>query len=73
MCRYTVQPPIFVLRFPALSLFDMVFYIFTQLLALYLITASMAEWLRACLKLRCAGGREFNPRPGQYSRMSFSS
>ena len=25
------------------------------------------------LKLRCAGGREFNPRPGQYSRMSFSS
>ena len=26
-----------------------------------------------CLKLRCAGGREFNPRPGQYSRMSFSS
>ncbi len=21
----------------------------------------------------CAGGREFNPRPGQYSRMSFSS
>ena len=26
-----------------------------------------------CLKLRCAGGREFDPRPGQYSRMSFSS
>ena len=26
-----------------------------------------------CLKLRCAGGREFEPRPGQYSRMSFSS
>ena len=25
------------------------------------------------LKLRCAGGREFDPRPGQYSRMSFSS
>ena len=25
------------------------------------------------LKLRCAGGREFNPRPGQYGRMSFSS
>ena len=23
-------------------------------------------------KLRCSGGREFNPRPGQYSRMSFS-
>ena len=23
--------------------------------------------------IRCAGGREFNPRPGQYSRMSFSS
>ena len=21
----------------------------------------------------CVGGREFNPRPGQYSRMSFSS
>ena len=42
-------------------------------------TASVAEWLRAwdtltmfrSLKLRCAGGREFNPRPGQYSRMSF--
>ena len=28
---------------------------------------------RVCLKLRCAGGREFDPRPGQYSRMSFSS
>ena len=26
-----------------------------------------------CLKLRCAGLREFDPRPGQYSRMSFSS
>ena len=26
-----------------------------------------------CLKLRCAGGREFNPRPGKYSRISFSS
>ena len=26
-----------------------------------------------CFKLRCAGGREFNPRTGQYSRMSFSS
>ena len=25
------------------------------------------------LKLRSAEGREFNPRPGQYSRMSFSS
>ena len=25
------------------------------------------------LKLRCAEGREFEPRPGQYSRMSFSS
>ena len=24
-------------------------------------------------KLRCAGGREFDHRPGQYSRMSFSS
>ena len=22
---------------------------------------------------RCAGGREFEPRPGHYSRMSFSS
>ena len=36
----------------------------------------MAEWLRALdtlTKLLCAGGREFNPRPGQYSRMSFSS
>ena len=27
----------------------------------------------SCLKLRCAEGREFDPRPGQYSRMSFSS
>ena len=26
-----------------------------------------------CLKLRCAGGHEFELRPGQYSRMSFSS
>ena len=23
--------------------------------------------------IRCAGGREFNPRPGQYSRVSCSS
>ena len=42
-------------------------------------TASVAEWLRAWDTLtmfeaiQCAGGREFNPRPGQYSRMSFSS
>ena len=28
---------------------------------------------RVCLKLQCAEGREFEPRPGQYSRMSFSS
>ena len=27
----------------------------------------------SCLKLRCAEGREFDPRPGQYIRMSFSS
>ena len=27
----------------------------------------------SALNLRCAGGREFDPRPGQYSRMSFSS
>ena len=33
----------------------------------------MAEWVREVVKLRCAGGREFDPRPGQYSRMSFSS
>ena len=26
-----------------------------------------------CLKLMCAESREFDPRPGQYSRMSFSS
>ena len=26
-----------------------------------------------CLKLRCAGRRECNPRPGQYGKMSFSS
>ena len=26
-----------------------------------------------CLKLRCVGGRQFDPRPGIYSRMSFSS
>ena len=24
------------------------------------------------LKLRCVEGREFDPRPGQYSRMNFS-
>ena len=38
----------------------------------------MAEWLRAwdtltMFEVLCAGGREFNPRLGQYSRMSFSS
>ena len=41
----------------------------------------MAEWLRAwdnltmfeAMVCRCAGGRGFDPRPGQYSRMSFSS
>ena len=39
---------------------------------------AVAEWVGRrtpcpCLKLRCAGGREFEPRPGQYSRMSSSS
>ena len=34
----------------------------------------MGDYGMAGLKLpRCAGGCEFNPRPGQYSRMSFSS
>ena len=41
-------------------------------------TAAVAEWVRAwdtltIFELRCVGGREFDPRPGQYSRMSFSS
>ena len=32
----------------------------------------MAEWLRACdtLAMMEAGGREFDPRPGHYGRMS---
>ena len=42
---------------------------------------AVAEWVGPkgcrtpcpCLKLRYAGGREFEHRPGQYSRMSFSS
>ena len=35
----------------------------------------MVEWLRAwdTLATMEAGGREFNPRPGHYSRMSFES
>ena len=43
------------------------------------LIASVAEWLRAWDTLamfeaiRCAGSREFDLRPGQYSRMSFSS
>ena len=42
------------------------------------MTTSVAEWLRAwdtltMFEAMVAGGREFNPRPGQYSRMSFSS
>ena len=42
-------------------------------------TAAVAEWLGRrtltliMLTLRRAEGREFNPRPGQHSRMSFSS
>ena len=41
-------------------------------------SASMAEWLRAWDTLAIdevmeAGGREFDPRPGHYSRMSFLS
>ena len=37
----------------------------------------VAEWLRAwdtltIFESTVCGGREFNPRPGQYSRMSFS-
>ena len=38
-------------------------------------TAAVAEWFghRIMLTLRRAEGREFDPRPGQYSRMSFSS
>ena len=42
----------------------------------YNLTASVAEWLRAWDTLtmfEAAGGREFNPRPGQCSMMSFSS
>ena len=40
------------------------------------VYASMAEWLwawdtLATMKLMEAGGREFDPRPGHYSRMSF--
>ena len=39
---------------------------------IYLVpTAAVAEWLAR--RTLCAEGREFNPRPGQYSRMSFSS
>ena len=34
---------------------------------------SIEQYIQVCLKLRCAGGREFNPRPGQYSRIGFSS
>ena len=31
-------------------------------------------WLvMTCTRARCAEGRKFDPRPGQYSRMSFSS
>ena len=41
---------------------------------MYLLPCHIVEpWPRPCLKLRCAEGREFDPRPGQYSRMSFSS
>ena len=41
------------------------------------LTASVAKWLRAWDTLTMfeatVCGRSFNPRPGQYSRMSFSS
>ena len=40
------------------------------------LTAAVAEWLRAwdtliMFEATVSGGREFNARPGQYSRMSF--
>ena len=41
-----------------------------------IITASVAEWLRAWDTLtmfEATGGREFDPRSGHYSRISFSS
>ena len=55
---------------------DIVF--FTGFSNIKVFNAAVAEWLgrrtpRPCLKLRRAEGREFDPRPGQYSRMSFSS
>ena len=42
------------------------------------LTAAVAEWVRAwdtlpMFEATCAEGRKFDPRPGQYSRMSFSS
>ena len=36
-------------------------------------TARTAIRLTRATQSRCAEGREFEPRPGQYSRMSFSS
>ena len=41
-------------------------------------TAAVAEWLRAwdtltMFEATVAGGREFDPRPGQYCRMNCSS
>ena len=48
---------------------------FTYAILSVILTAAVAEWVRAwdTLKLRCVEGREFDPRPGQYSTMSFSS
>ena len=38
-----------------------------------MIHGRMVKGVGPCLMLRCAGSREFDPRPGQYSRISFSS
>ena len=55
------------------------FYFLIQRASFYM-AASMAEWLRAWAvgyldhdEAMEAGGREFDPRPGHYSRMSFLS
>ena len=45
---------------------------FTQCMLLDPIIFVRCFFVLIMLTLRCAGGREFEPRPGQYSRMSYS-
>ena len=56
-----------------LPAYEQLYIIHRRVLALRVARVVRAWDTLIMLTLRCAEGREFDPRPGQYSRMSFSS